>query len=101
MPARKVFFFEKKKMLANFQRIIKEDPPMGTMTFFYDFLIRFAGQETDERNVILILIQAMPLVGLYLANISKHVDAMVDDAQAVAKARQMLENIAVLAATRR
>lgn len=101
MPTEKVFFFEREKMLAGFQRIIKEDPLMGKMKEFHAYLVRFAGKATYAEHACMILAMAHRLANGYPVDLGKHLEAMVDDAKTVEEAKKILENAAIISMAKR
>jgi len=101
MPKGKVFFFEKKKMLENFQRIIRDDPPMDKLTDFHDFLTQFAGKQTYLDHVCLILATAFLFADGFRVNFGKYLAAMVDDVQTVEEAKKVLNNTTIIVVMKR
>jgi len=63
---------------------------------FYADLASYAGKETNAKHLFFILALAMQFAsGLYPINLSKHVEALVDDAETIREARQSLERISI------
>jgi len=93
---KKVYFAKKEEMQANFRKIIADDPPMAKELEFYLFLTSLAGKETNTNHLILSLTIAIKLISRkYPVNISKHIDALVNDADTIRMAKQIMENVAI------
>ncbi len=88
-------------MLENFQRIIIEDSLAGELRAFHDYLARFAGKATYAKHACMILAMTHRLAGGHPVNLGKHLEAMIDDAETVKEAKQVLDNAIIIAMAKR
>lgn len=95
MTSKKLFFADEEKMKLAFAAIIEENPEMAEEKAFHDFLLGFAGKETNARFIILAFAIALGLiVGKHTVNLSGYADKLLDDADTIVLIKESLKSIA-------